>query len=319
MRRIRKGNGADDPSPGRYAAILAVPYFLIAVVYILLTSGMLETAAADTAEFARIEKIKGSAFVFLSALFIFVLARVLFARLLAQKREIDKQTRALLQSENRAVAGIFAASIAHDMNNIMMGLYNDVMEYATLPDLSAEEKERASRLRFAAEEMIALARNLSQSATGEGIPGSPVRVPLASCLEETVAFARHHRTVRRCQLEVSIDSGGTVEGIPVILRQVLLNLLLNAAEATGGTGKVRVSCREAGGEILLEVHDNGPGIPEDQREAIFEAFHSGKQTGTGLGLHSVRAGVELHDGSVEVDRSLLGGALFRIHLPLAKG
>lgn len=319
MSFLRIGKGSGDPSPARYAAILAVPYFLIAWLYVLLTSGLAGSLAVDTAQLALIEKLKGTAFIFLSALFIYFVSRVLFARILAQKREIDTKTAALLQSENRAVAGVFASSIAHDMNNIMMGLYNDVAEYATLPGLPEEEKERASRLRFAAGEMIALASHLSRSGREDGgAPGTPLRVSLAPLVEETVAFARHHRRIRHCNLEVSITAGGTIEGVPVILRQILLNLLLNAADATDGEGRLRVCCEEGEGTAVLEVHDDGPGVAVEQRGTIFEAFHTTRESGSGLGLHSVRAGVEVHGGRVEVTESPLGGALFRITLPLVE-
>jgi two-component system sensor histidine kinase HydH len=65
----------------------------------------------------------------------------------------------------------------------------------------------------------------------------------------------------------------------------------------------------------IEVHDNGPGIPDDAKEAIFEAFYTSKPDGLGLGLVSVKVCADAHHGSVEVFRSDLGGAAFRVRLP----
>lgn len=314
---MSKPNGNQNhklPSPSRYAAAVAIPYFVVAWAYILITTPLADAIAIDQQHLATIEKIKGSAFILFSAIFLYILSRVLFSRLLHKERELERSTKALVLSENRAVAGVFASSIAHDMNNIMMGLYNDVVDYAAQGDLSKEEQERANRLGFAAREMMELARKLSQSGKNT-IPGTPERIDLAECLSGILAFARHHRSVRHCEIEEDIQQVPTIDGIQVILRQVFLNLILNAGEATEGMGKIRIVCYQESNNTIVEIHDNGPGINEEEIHRIFEPFVSTKGGGTGLGLHSVKAGVNLHGGKVACGASPLGGALFRVIFP----
>jgi two-component system NtrC family sensor kinase len=100
---------------------------------------------------------------------------------------------------------------------------------------------------------------------------------------------------------------------------MLINLVLNAAEATGPGGRIDVRLTGDGAEARLEVHDDGPGIPEERRPGIFEAFETTKPDGTGLGLFSVQHIAEVHGGRAEALASELGGACFRVSLPVAGG
>ena len=93
------------------------------------------------------------------------------------------------------------------------------------------------------------------------------------------------------------------------------HLILNAADATHGRGRIDVSLRRRDEVAVLEVQDNGPGVPAERRGAIFEAFYSSKPHGTGLGLLTVKVTAEEHGGTVEVLDSELGGACFRVTLP----
>jgi len=102
--------------------------------------------------------------------------------------------------------------------------------------------------------------------------------------------------------------------------RVLLNLMINASEAVPKHGGIlRIEARQSdSGGLLLEVADNGPGVPDSLRRKIFEPFFSTKGTqGTGLGLAVTRKLILEHGGEIEIDRSPEGGALFRIRLPKA--
>ncbi|WP_347402479.1 hybrid sensor histidine kinase/response regulator [Corallococcus macrosporus] len=99
------------------------------------------------------------------------------------------------------------------------------------------------------------------------------------------------------------------------LRQVLLNLALNALEATPPGGRVRFSASARGGEVALLVDDSGPGVPEDARGRLFEPFFTTKASGSGLGLSIVHAIVTQHGGTLQVEDGPLGGARFTVHLP----
>ena len=103
-----------------------------------------------------------------------------------------------------------------------------------------------------------------------------------------------------------------------MLYRVLSNLTANAAQAAAEKDKpvVRVSARKQGSECVLEVEDNGPGIPLRLRQSIFDPYVTTKKEGTGLGLTIVKKVIIDHGGSIEVDSSSLGGATFRVRLPL---
>jgi nitrogen fixation/metabolism regulation signal transduction histidine kinase len=103
-----------------------------------------------------------------------------------------------------------------------------------------------------------------------------------------------------------------------MLRRVLINLVRNAMQAigrAGGSGKVVVRLGTDGGDIVLDVEDSGPGIPEDLREAVFDPYVTTRTDGTGLGLAIVKKIVVEHGGSISASRSELGGAKLRVRFP----
>jgi signal transduction histidine kinase len=127
--------------------------------------------------------------------------------------------------------------------------------------------------------------------------------------------------------ELRIDSAGSlpVDGSPDELHRMVLNLLDNAVRHTTAGSRIELRLRAEAGEAVVEVADDGPGVPSELREQIFERFVRGEGSadtavggGSGLGLAIVQAVATSHGGSAEVTDSDLGGALFRIHLPLRK-
>jgi signal transduction histidine kinase len=100
-----------------------------------------------------------------------------------------------------------------------------------------------------------------------------------------------------------------------MLKGVILNLLLNAAQAMGGAGVVRAHVQVVAGECRIAIRDEGPGIPADVREKVFEPFFTTKHRGTGLGLAIARRNVELHEGTLDVECPSGGGTIVTIALP----
>ena len=100
------------------------------------------------------------------------------------------------------------------------------------------------------------------------------------------------------------------------LREIMVNLLVNAREAAGANGIVQVSCRPSPQyAIELRVKDSGEGIPPDQREQIFEAYFTTKKKGTGLGLAIVKQNTELYGGEIVVESELGVGTEFILTFP----
>ncbi|HQU09128.1 MAG TPA: ATP-binding protein, partial [Opitutales bacterium] len=99
------------------------------------------------------------------------------------------------------------------------------------------------------------------------------------------------------------------------ISEMLLNLVLNAGDATSNAGEILVKVYRSGDFAIIEVHDNGRGIQPKDRERIFEPFFTTKREGSGLGLMTVKACVDRHNGFLQIGTSHLGGALFSIWLP----
>jgi signal transduction histidine kinase len=123
------------------------------------------------------------------------------------------------------------------------------------------------------------------------------------------------------------------EGLPQIqadqhqLTQVFTNLLINAFEAMGGTGQVRISAglmriedgTEGRDAVLVEVADDGPGIPPDVAEKVFDPFFTTKPQGSGLGLAIVRKIVDAHDGRLDLRTAEGQGTTIQLTLPIIGG
>ena len=99
---------------------------------------------------------------------------------------------------------------------------------------------------------------------------------------------------------------------------MLVNLIENGRTAAGASGCVTVSAKPVGGEVLLVVEDDGPGIPPELRDRLFRPFVTGRSDGIGLGLFLVHRIVELHRGRIDVAPRAGGGTVFTVRLPGTK-
>jgi signal transduction histidine kinase len=305
MRRFKRGT--------RLAGLMAGGYLLLASVYIVVSDNLAARLSASVQELHVLEHYKGLAFVAVTGLGVFLANRWAFNRLDGATAELLRRERALLDTERRVFAGLLAASIAHDANNVL------VLVLADLDDL----KERAApadaetlvSLEAAVNRLVSLNRRLVL-ATRNGTAPTPESLELASAVEEAVELARAHGPVRTHDLRFVGEGEERVLVAPLLLQQVVTNLVVNAAEASGDRGHVEVRVRREGSEVLLEVHDDGPGVPLGRRADLFEALTTTKPDGNGLGLFSVKACATAMGGQVEVGDSPLGGACFRVRLPL---
>ena len=141
------------------------------------------------------------------------------------------------------------------------------------------------------------------------------RQPLQPIVERTLALVEPHASESGILLEVG---AGTDCEAPVdadFLQQALMNLLLNAIDASGDAGKVRLSLLPINSHVEIVVEDTGPGLNADQQERIFEAFYTTKPGGTGLGLAVTKTLLEKMGAAVECTNSSKG-ACFRVTLPV---
>ena len=133
----------------------------------------------------------------------------------------------------------------------------------------------------------------------------------AALLKKDPAHAAAHVTVRGDRPTINADAEQ--------LQIVMLNLLLNAAQAAGASGEVRVSVASQNGLCRIAIADSGPGIPADIRDRIFEPFFTTKHRGTGLGLPTARRIVERHHGEIAVACPTEGGTIVTVTLPVSAG
>jgi signal transduction histidine kinase len=153
-------------------------------------------------------------------------------------------------------------------------------------------------------------------------PAAPLlgEVDVAAPVDAALRLARVQGRLRGMEVEVAIPAAlPRVSADEGRLAQVFLNLLLNAADAMAGAGRVRVAARAADGRVLVEVRDAGPGIPGADLGRVFEPFFSTKAAGegTGLGLAISQGIVESLGGELTAANADGGGAVFTVALRVA--
>jgi two-component system NtrC family sensor kinase len=220
----------------------------------------------------------------------------------------------MLQAARLAAVGQLAASIAHEINNPLYAARNCL--YLLEADLPAE-LSATPYLTIARDELGRIAgiiermRDFYRPPRGELTP-----CDLNHLIEETLAITSLN--TRHVAIHVIFTPARDLP--PVIgngdqLRQVLLNLLLNALDAMPGSGTLTVRTTAGPTMALVEIQDSGVGIPPDVQAHLFEPFFTTKPTGTGLGLSICAHIVTQHGGQIEVESVPGQGSTFRVALP----
>lgn len=296
----------------RYAALLAGAYVLLASVYIILSGYLAAGASRSVEELRRIETIKGVLYVAVTSLLIFAGARWAMHRMERDAQELLRREQALVANEGRVFAGLTAAAIAHDANNVLTVAQADI----EMMEEDGKGSPDLTRVHQAVARMVGLNQRLLDLAQAyvsrEGAP-----LDALEAAREVLVVMRSLPDMRRCRVSCSGDAGVVVAASPVLMHQLVGNLVLNAAQATGDKGIIEVRVHAEAGRAVIEVHDSGPGVPAERRADLFTSLTTTKPDGSGLGLFSVKACANGLGGSVDVEDSPLGGALFRIRLPLA--
>lgn len=299
--------------PARLAAAVAGVYGVAAVAYIVLSSRLAASLSRSLPELTNIEIVKGILFVVASSGILFAVCYRLLDRIRRRELALAEHAVAAAEAERSALAGMFASALAHDINNslsVSLAATEDVRRTAP-----PESRRAVERLAASLDSIRSLTSNLLE--LRRGATREPVAdFDLITELRSTVDFARHHRSLHKCTIRLELDRPEIpMRGRAQLVRRAVLNMILNAAEATGGRGAIVVSADSSGSDaVWLRVDDDGPGIPASRRSDVLTPFFTTKAGGTGIGMMSVVACASDHDGSVEVADSPLGGA--RISLGL---
>ena len=237
----------------------------------------------------------------------------------SRARRLEQRVVITAQAETLAT---LAGTLAHDFNNLLTAVLGNT-------ELALMETPVDSPVRYSLEQIDWAARRASELArqvlaySGRGVQGAEhVPVNLNDLVREMAELLRV-RIPGNCAIRYHFTRPlPLLVGDPCQLRQLVMNLVINASEAIGaaaGTILVKTSVAERAGaadRLLLEVGDTGPGLSEAVREQIFEPFFSTKAPGRGLGLAAVQAIVHAHSGSIEAGGAPGEGTVFRAEFPV---
>ncbi|MFK7987682.1 MAG: sensor histidine kinase [Sandaracinaceae bacterium] len=235
--------------------------------------------------------------------------------------ELEAAQRSLVRSEKMASVGRLAAGIAHEIGNPLtsiLGLVELVEDGGLEPD---EQREFLSRVRRETERIHRIIRDLLDFARAE--PPAEVaeeRCDLVEVVEDAVRLVGPQKDLRQITLERRfVDPCPPAVGAASRLAQVVLNLLLNAADAMDSEGTIRLEVSADDTHVELAVSDTGPGIDPAIADHLFDPFVTTKPAGegTGLGLAVCHTLVEQLGGSLDAENAEEGGARFTVRLPRA--
>jgi two-component system sensor histidine kinase PilS (NtrC family) len=244
----------------------------------------------------------------------------IFTDISDQKRLEDLNLRA----ERLAAVAELSASLAHEIKNPLASIRSSVEQLSGSGRANEDEQALAELI---VRESDRLSRVLSEFLDFSRVQLRDARpVDLAVVARRAVELVRGHPDCPPDAEIVVVGGPVPICGDEDLLHRVVVNLTLNALQASGGEARVTIDVREAGPAdipstvalapfALLAVSDDGPGIPEEVRDRMFEPFVTGRIGGTGLGLAIVQRAVAAHRGIVLVDSEPNVGTTFRILLP----
>lgn len=147
----------------------------------------------------------------------------------------------------------------------------------------------------------------------------PVRCDVNELMDDLIDFYTPQALSKGVQVRQSLATGPLMCKVDAdILKQAILNLLINATQAMGGCGELIIRTEKRQKQAKIDVIDTGPGIDPQEQEKIFEAYYTTRQGGTGLGLPTCRRIIEAHGGHIELVSEKNKGSNFTMYLPLAE-
>ncbi len=242
----------------------------------------------------------------------------------ARLRELEETTRVLrstqdqlIRSEKLASVGRLAAGVAHEIGNPLAAILGLIELLQMGSSSRSEETEFVARIRGETERIHRIIRDLLDYARHEPSTAD-ARADLEQVVEEAVALIAPQKDLRKVTIERRVDGAARVRGSADELTQVVLNLLLNAADAVAGEGHVSITLQRDGAFVELAVSDSGPGIAPSVAGKLFDPFVTTKPAGkgTGLGLAVCHAIVERLGGTIRAENATQG-ARFSVRLPSA--
>jgi signal transduction histidine kinase len=237
----------------------------------------------------------------------------------ASNRRIGRLRARVASVERLAEVGTFTGGLAHEIKNplstVLLNLQllqedldaNDPAHSRLIARLGTVTRE-ASRLRDILDDFLRFAGKIELRRE---------RVDLNLLLEELTDFYVPQAQLNRVQLRFKPNAGPLMAEVdPRLIKQTILNLMINAMQAMPSGGELILSAASSGGSAVIDVIDTGTGIAAGDLDKIFRAYYSTTKGGTGLGLAMAQRIVSEHGGQIEVTSEAGKGTDFRIRLPL---
>ncbi len=236
--------------------------------------------------------------------------------------ELTTAQEQLIRSARLAAVGRLSAGVAHEIGNPLAAI-RGLLDLMQAGDLDPEEERGfVGRIQRESERIHHTIRDLLDFSRNE--PSQEGRIEssadISAVVSDTVKLIDRQTRFREIELALALDDGlPRVRGDHERLRQLLLNLLFNAADALGGKGRIEVRASNGSGVVELIVKDDGPGIDAEILDQVFDPFVTTKAAGqgTGLGLAVCHTIVEQLGGSIGATNQEEGGAAFEVRLPAA--
>ncbi len=239
-------------------------------------------------------------------------------RMHRERQELRIRTAA---AERLATIGTLTAGLSHEIRNPLnaAGLQLSILERRVrrLP-AGADQTALLGPLSLVRDEIDRL-EHILQDFLQFARPREPLTrpVPVATLVEKVLDLLEADAERRSIRIERSLRAQKPIAGDEEQLRQALMNLAINAIEASPPGRSVRVASSDEAARVRIDVDDSGPGVPAELRHRIFEPFFTTKASGSGLGLPIVHAIVTQHGGEIVVAEAPGGGARFSLVLPTA--
>ena len=247
--------GIDEKSqlkPLRLSLYIVILYVIICSFYFWLSGEFALSISKTIENMAAIELTKGFAFVTATAI-------ALFICLYTTLRKIEKKDNIIL-SQNKSI--IFSSSVCHDINNLMSIIVGNTDLLIESKNLDPKSRESINQISDASEKLVALVNRMMDAGKGY-IPGERKYENLSIVVDETINFAKVHKKVKNCLVQNDIQPNLNLNINSILIGRTLMNLILNAADATNESGKILIRLKRDDSFVNIEVHDDGPGITED--------------------------------------------------------
>ena len=202
-----------------------------------------------------------------------------------------------------------AAGLAHETRNPLNIIRGMAQMLSRQPDVTPEIKEKSAQIVNETDKVTAQLNEFINYSRPREIRRVPLALPAAA--QEVVRALNFDMEEKKVKLEIKGEPV-TIEADQQLFRQMLFNLLLNAVQALQPGGEIQVLTGRKGAEGFLEIRDNGPGVPPENRKEIFKPYFTTHQKGTGLGLAVVQQIVLAHGWEIECLGNEPRGAVFRI-------